>query len=83
MAKKLSETGLELGQKLKSIYNEKSFVVSILSISDNDEDRKKVLEYINSTPNADIDDITLFAVNLRRKRDGHEPFILDDSERIE
>lgn len=83
MPKKLSEVGLELGQKLKNIYNEKSFVVSILSISDNDEDRKKVVEYINSTPDADIDDITLFAVNLRRERDGYDPFGVNDGEKIE
>ena len=78
MLKKLSPIGLELGRKLKEVYDDKSFVVSILSIADTENDRRKLIDFIDSNQNADIDSITILAMNLRRVREGHKPYAFRD-----
>lgn len=70
MTKTPSKVCIELGKKLKSVYDDKGFVVSILSIVNTDEDRRALIDFIDKTPGVDIGPITTKATNLRRKRDG-------------
>ena len=80
MPNKPSELALTLGKKLKEVFDDQGFVVSILSIADTDELRRKVMGFMGSNPEADIEDITLFAVNLRNARDGGPIHTLDGIE---
>lgn len=62
--------GLELGRRLKRISDDKDFVADILSVAEHPDDRQALINYIDSTPDAAISDVTWKAYVLRCTRDG-------------
>ena len=75
------EIGLELGRRLKRISDDKDFVVGVLSVADHPDDRKALLEYIDSNPEVTTSDVVWKTYVMRCTRDG-EP-IYDPSKRRE
>lgn len=63
-AEELNKT---LVAKLKSIYNNKDFVVGILSCIPSMDDRIKMLRYIEKGEDVSDENIILYATHLRQK----------------
>ena len=70
----ISEVTVKLRDKLKSICNEKDFVVGVLSLAFHEDDREVLLKYLDNNPNVGTVDITRKALNLMRAREGGPPY---------
>lgn len=78
MSKEIPELGLELCEKVKSVYNDKNFVIGILGVANHVDDRRKLIEFIDAGEGVDISSVTALATNLRRVRDGVPPYQFKD-----
>lgn len=57
----------QLCRKLKKIYDNRSFVIGILTYADTEERIKAMLHFIDTSDNISSDIITLYALELNQK----------------
>ena len=69
--RKLTEVEKELVEKLRSIWNDKNFVIGVLSYLKNDEERRKLIEFIDSNDDVTSEQIDLLSLNIGQSR-GYE-----------
>nr|DAH31964.1 MAG TPA: hypothetical protein [Caudoviricetes sp.] len=67
--RKLTETEKELVKKLRAIWNDKEFVIGVLSYLKDDEERAEVAEFIDSNDDVTSESVTLLALDISQKRD--------------
>lgn len=67
--RKLTETEKELAGKLRSIWNDKEFVMGVLSHLKDDEEREEIIEFIDSNDDVTSEQITLLALDISQTRD--------------
>lgn len=67
MADEIKKT---LVTKLKAIYDNRDFVIGVVSNATHPEDRKAIIEYIDNGKNVTIENILLLSVHLDQKRYG-------------
>lgn len=58
----------ELIVRLKSIYNNRDFVVGVLSNAQHPDDRRQIIDYIDAGNEVTIENIILLSVHLDQKR---------------
>lgn len=58
----------QLCRKLKKIYDDKSFVISILTYVDTEKNMKAMLHFIDTDDSIDSDKITLYALELNSQK---------------
>lgn len=60
----------QLFDRLKDYYPDKDFVGGLISNVKNDEDRLKIIDYMDSGEDISVENIILFALDLNLKRKG-------------
>ena len=65
----LTETEKELVKKLRDIWNDKEFVIGVLSHLKDDEERGEIIEFIASNDNVKSEDVVLLSLDIDRLRD--------------
>nr|DAN07531.1 MAG TPA: hypothetical protein [Caudoviricetes sp.] len=67
--RKLTEVEKELVKKLRDIWNDKEFVIGVLSHLKDDEERGELIEFIGSNDDVTSEAVTLFALDISQARD--------------
>lgn len=67
--RKLTETEKELVKKLRDIWDDKEFVIGVLSHLKDDEERGEIIEFIASNDNVKSEDVVLLSLDIDRLRD--------------
>ena len=62
--RKLTETEKELVRKLRAIWNDKEFVIGVLSHLKDDEERGEIIEFIDSNDNVKSEDVVLLSLDI-------------------
>lgn len=62
------ETAVSLGKKLRTVYDNKDFVMGILATVQNEEDQNEIIDVIDRGTDVDDEVITVLAIELSRKR---------------
>ena len=63
--RKLTEVEKELVEKLRIIWNDKEFVIGVLSFLESDEERKHVLDFIQNKNDVTSDDVIYLVLSIR------------------
>lgn len=58
-------------EKLKAIYDNKDFIAGIFSNADNQDDRQRIVDYIDAGEEVTVENLLLLSVFLDNKR--HHP----------
>lgn len=67
--RKLTETEKELVKKLRDIWDDKEFVIGVLSHLKDDEERGEIIEFIASNDNVKSEDVVPLSLDIDRLRD--------------
>lgn len=62
--RKLTETEKELVKKLRAIWNDKEFVIGVLSHLKDDEERGEIIEFIDSNDDVKSEDAVLLSLDI-------------------
>lgn len=65
----MSDLAVELGKKLKSVYDNDNFITAVLSYADNEADRRSVIEFINNGKDVTDENVLIFAMELADAHD--------------
>ncbi len=58
----------ELFDKLKEFYADRDFVCGVVSNTQNDEDRQTIIDFIDNSENATVEEIILLSLHLKNER---------------
>lgn len=64
----MDELAVVLGKKLKSIYDNKEFIIEVLSYADNQEDQQTIIDFIDAGEDVDDETISVLAMDLADAR---------------
>lgn len=67
--RKLTEVEKELVKKLRDIWNDKEFVIGVLSHLKDDQERSELIEFIGSNDDVTSEAVTLLAMDISQARD--------------
>nr|DAV53794.1 MAG TPA: hypothetical protein [Caudoviricetes sp.] len=65
----MSDLAVELGKKLKSVYNNDDFITAVLSYADNEADQRSVIEFIDNGEDVTDENVLIFAMELADAHD--------------
>lgn len=65
----MSDLAVELGKKLKSVYDNDNFITAVLSYADNEVDRRSVIEFIDNGEDVTDENVLIFAMELADAHD--------------
>lgn len=65
----MSDLAVELGKKLKSVYNNDDFITAVLSYADNEVDQRSVIEFIDNGEDVTDENVLIFAMELADAHD--------------
>lgn len=60
----MSDLAVELGKKLKSVYDNDNFITAVLSYADNEVDQRSVIEFIDNGEDVTDENVLIFAMEL-------------------
>lgn len=67
--RKLTEVEKKLVKKLRDIWNDKEFVIGVLSHLKDDEERGELIEFIDSNDDVTSETVTLLALDISQASD--------------
>lgn len=65
----MSDLAVELGKKLKSVYDNDNFITAVLSYADNEVDQRSVIEFIDNGEDVTDENVLIFAMELSDAHD--------------
>ena len=65
----MSDLAVELGKKLKSVYDNDNFITAVLSYADNEVDQRPVIEFIDNGEDVTDENVLIFAMELADAHD--------------
>lgn len=65
----MSDLAVELGKKLKSVYDNDNFITAVLSYADNEVDQKSIIEFIDKGEDVTDETVLIFAMELADAHD--------------
>lgn len=65
----MSDLAVELGKKLKSVYDNDNFITAVLSYADNEVDQRSVIEFIDNGEDLTDENVLIFAMELADAHD--------------
>ena len=65
----MSDLAVELGKKLKSVYNNDDFITAVLSYADNEADQRSVIEVMDKGEDGTEENVLIFAMELADAHD--------------
>lgn len=65
----MSDLAVELGKKLKSVYDNDNFITAVLSYADNEVDQRSVIEFIDNREDVTDENVLIFAMELADAHD--------------
>ena len=65
----MSDLDVELGKKLKSVYDNDNFITAVLSYADNEVDQRSVIEFIDNGEDVTDENVLIFAMELADAHD--------------
>ena len=74
---KLTQTEKKLVEKLRSLRNDKEYVLGVITNLEDDDERQFMLDYIDKNEDASPDDVLLLSLHIESERNG-ESMIIDN-----
>lgn len=65
----MSDLAVELGKKLKSVYDNDNFITAVLSYAYNEVDQRSVIEFIDNGEDVTDENVLIFAMELADAHD--------------
>ncbi len=65
----MRDLAVELGKKLKSVYDNDNFITAVLSYADNEADQRSVIEFIDNGEDVTDENVLIFAMELADAHD--------------
>ena len=65
----MSDLAVELGKKLKSVYDNDNFITAVLSYADNEVDQRSVIEFIDNGEDVTDENVLIFVMELADAHD--------------
>ena len=65
----MSDLAVELGKKLKSVYDNDNFITAVLSYADNEVNQRSVIEFIDNGEDVTDENVLIFAMELADAHD--------------
>ena len=65
----MSDLAVDLGKKLKSVYDNDNFITAVLSYADNEADQRSVIEFIDNGEDVTDENVLIFAMELADAHD--------------
>lgn len=65
----MSDLAVELGKKLKSVYDNDNFITAVLAYADNEADQRYVIEFIDNGEDVTDENVLIFAMELADAHD--------------
>ncbi len=62
----MSDLAVELGKKLKSVYDNDNFITAVLSYADNEVDQRSVIEFIDNGEDVTDENVLIFCNGISR-----------------
>lgn len=66
--KRLSEVSQTLKEKLQDFYNDRDFVVGVMSNAKHEEDRKTIIDFMDYGDEVTVENIILLSLELGNER---------------
>ena len=64
----VSEIAIEFVSKLISIFDNKEFITSMIAIAEHDDDKRKIIEFIDAGIDVDVETVAVLALDLAVER---------------
>lgn len=64
----VSEIAIEFVSKLISIFDDKEFITSMIAITEHDDDKRKIIEFIDAGIDVDVETVAVLALDLADER---------------
>ena len=64
----ISETAVEFVSKLIAIFDDKEFIASMIAIAEYDDDKRKIIEFIDAGIDVDVETVAVLALDLADER---------------
>lgn len=65
---RISETAVEFVSKLIAIFDDKEFITSMIAIAEHDDDKRKIIEFIDAGIDVDVETVAVLALDLADER---------------
>ena len=66
------DTAVEFVSKLIDIWDDREFVISMLSIAEHDDDKRTIIEFIDAGIDVDVETVSVLALDLADERDARQ-----------
>lgn len=63
---KISDLTNELLMRLKNIYDDRDYIIGVLSIASREDDKQKLIDFIDAGEDVDYETVTVMAIELSR-----------------
>jgi hypothetical protein len=64
----MDDLAINLGKKLKEIYDNDNFIIAVLSYADNPEEQRTIIDFIDAGEDVDDETISVLAMDLADAR---------------
>ena len=66
------DTAVEFVSKLIDIWDDREFIISMLSIAEHDDDKRTIIEFIDAGIDVDVETVSVLALDLADERDARQ-----------
>ena len=64
----ITDTAVEFVSKLIDIWDDREFIISMLSIAEHDDDKRTIIEFIDAGIDVDVETVSVLALDLADER---------------
>ena len=66
----ITDTAVEFVNKLIDIWDDREFIISMLSIAEHDDDKRKIIDFIDA--GIDVETVSVLALDLADERNARQ-----------
>ena len=66
------DTAVEFVSKLIDIWDDREFITSMISIAEHDDDKRKIIDFIDAGIDVDVETVSVLALDLADERDARQ-----------
>lgn len=66
----ITDTAVEFVSKLIDIWDDREFIISMLSIAEHDDDKRKIIDFIDA--GIDVETVSVLALDLADERNARQ-----------
>lgn len=66
------DTAVEFVSKLIDIWDDREFITSMISIAEHDDDKRKIIDFIDAGIDVDVETVSVLALDLADERNARQ-----------